>query len=118
MTPGLGPPRPAQHESSPFDLGALRPRHQSVASHTDGYREFFSRSLTQMGWRSGFPTGRPWDFASAAYLRSASLRQPTAFMRPPGPIPRITRRSRPFLATRVTVGPTHRFPAGLSPTVR
>ena len=27
------------------------------------FRRSFLRSLTQIGWRSGFPTGRPWDFA-------------------------------------------------------
>ena len=52
VAPGLGPPRPAQH-----DLPLARSIAQTVL------RESFSRPLTQMGWRSGFPTGRPWDFA-------------------------------------------------------
>jgi hypothetical protein len=52
VTPGLGPPRPAQH-----DLPLARLIVQTVS------RESFSRPLTQKGWRSGFPTGRPWDFA-------------------------------------------------------
>jgi hypothetical protein len=32
-------------------------------AHTDGCPRFALAAAHPMGWRSGFPTGRPWDFA-------------------------------------------------------
>jgi len=67
-TSGLGPmlsasssrPGPASARSArtlPRLVTAVASLAQTVS------RESFSRPLTQVGWRSGFPTGRPWDFA-------------------------------------------------------
>ena len=65
----------------------------------------------KMGWRSGFPTGRPWDFASIARLH---LTQPC------GQVKRIRTTSRTLSLgshalrghswpTCGTLGPTHRL---------
>jgi hypothetical protein len=105
MTPGLGPPRPAQHE-----LPLARSLTQTVV------RESFSRPLTQMGWRSGFPTGRPWDFAldrnDASDPHASGL----------GPI-RTNRTSRcslpdPFLGSRALDHTSVRHSGPLGPTLR
>jgi hypothetical protein len=94
------------------------------------------------GWHGGFPTGRPWDFASesrravitplAAVSRAAScgrsrrIGQTGSF---PDPVPRIKRLSprrlvlrssryvaaQPLPAGSGVLGPAPAFPRGLSP---
>jgi len=120
--PGLGPPRPAQHEESGDCLFARTVRVATVSAAT----------AHPTGWRGGFPTGRPWDFALTT-LRSprepfASSRCAVAhrieapFLTLPDPVPRIARAS--HLVTKALshgMGPTRRLsgdslPAGLRAT--
>jgi hypothetical protein len=113
VAPGLGPPRPAQHEL-----------HLAASLAQTVLRESFSRSLTQMGWRSGFPTGRPWDFAFDRLDPSDCTRATCAASAHlsvrcdlPDPIPRITCPSPHLRAALGLVGSDAWRSAGLSPAV-
>jgi hypothetical protein len=53
LLPGLGPPRSAQRERGC----------EATLTQTVG-RGSIRRDRQPTGWLSGFPTGRPWDFAS------------------------------------------------------
>ena len=107
MTPGLGPPRPAQRE--PFLSEQLT---QTVAA-------IFSQPLTQNGVAKRFP-----DWTAVGFRVS---RTPPFSQLAPTERTRATSRTL-SLGSHVlrghswptcdTLGPTHRFPAGLSPTVR
>jgi len=132
LTPGLGPPRPLQRKALLADRLT-----QTVA------RDILVAAAHPIGWRSGFPTGRPWDFATRPLARSVGSSLVS--------LPRRTRSGRsrdrtcttlqanaftsvpdPFLGSRVfclavpggsdALGPTHRrsgdsLPAGRSKAV-
>jgi hypothetical protein len=104
VAPGLGPPRPAQHVLGRWLVTAVASLVQTV------YRESFSRPLTQMGWRSGFPTGRPWDFARDRSLCDRPrLRKVDPFDRDlPDPVPRIASPSPHLQCSSGPLGPTLR----------
>jgi hypothetical protein len=74
VAPGLGPPRPAQHGG----FLSKTPRQTVPDAHCVGARP--------TGRRGGFPTGRPWVFASGD-SHMAFLPASVALFR--GPVPRI-----------------------------
>jgi len=64
-----------------------------MASSRRFCRDCFRRGNHPTGWRSGFPTGRPWDFAQVAEeSRAVPERRPGLPALPdPEPVPRIGR---------------------------
>jgi hypothetical protein len=95
----------------------LGPLSTSSALRLRSHRRFpASRSRgrsPKMGWRSGFPTGRPWDFAldrgllrDRPRLRDADLAD---LPRSPGPVPRIAGPSPHLQCSSGPMGPTLRW---------
>jgi hypothetical protein len=58
----LGPTRRLSRDSLPRGDSAACRTPCGVA-HTDGFPRVVLAVAHPKGWRSGFPTGRPWDFA-------------------------------------------------------
>ncbi len=76
--PGPGPPRSAQPDAA--GEGHIR--------QTVWFAAVSAANTHPMGWRGGFPTGRPWDFAMS---RQGFRRASVMF---PDPVPRIGGASR------------------------
>ena len=91
LAPGLGPPRSAQRGS----IACRRLSHRRMD------RDMRAAIARPMGRCSGFPTGRPWDFAGD---RLASIEGPIPV---PGPAPRIGPAGQkwPFLSRHCPRGP-------------
>jgi hypothetical protein len=99
VAPGLGPPRPAQHE---WPLSKTPIQTVLSASRAD------ARPTGRLG---GSPTGRPWVFALSTILSISA-----ASLRPfPQPIPRIRESFAGHYCRLVSAGPRASTQGGLSP---